>query len=76
MSNQEPHPLRMSAENATRRQARLDTMPLNIFEQLTKLRPFVEVGCDVMVVNNKITKSNYFNILCKYIFLFPTSHTF
>lgn len=55
----------MSAENATRRQARLDSVPLNIFEQLTKLRPFVEVGCDVVVVNNKITKSNYFNILCK-----------
>lgn len=43
-SLQEPHPPRMSAENATRRQARLDTVPLNIFEQLQKLRPFVEVG--------------------------------
>ncbi|XP_063735209.1 neurobeachin-like protein 2 isoform X1 [Eleginops maclovinus] len=42
----EPHPPRMSAENATRRQARLDTMPLSIFEQLDKLRPFVEVVSD------------------------------
>ncbi|KAM9352743.1 neurobeachin-like protein 2 [Symphorus nematophorus] len=42
----EPHPPRMSAENAVRRQARLDTLPLNIFEQLSKLRPFVEVVSD------------------------------
>ncbi|XP_034730693.1 neurobeachin-like protein 2 isoform X1 [Etheostoma cragini] len=42
----EPHPPRMSAENAVRRQARLDTLPLNIFEQLDKLRPFVEVVSD------------------------------
>nr|XP_020468355.1 neurobeachin-like protein 2 [Monopterus albus] len=42
----EPHPPRMSAENAARRQARIDTVPLNIFEQLTKLRPFVEVVSD------------------------------
>ncbi|KAJ0000349.1 hypothetical protein NQD34_012191 [Periophthalmus magnuspinnatus] len=39
----EPHPPRMSAENAARRQVRLDTLPPNIFEQLDKLRPFVEV---------------------------------
>ncbi|XP_031708990.1 neurobeachin-like protein 2 isoform X2 [Anarrhichthys ocellatus] len=39
----EPHPPRMSAQNASRRLARLDTMPPNIFEQLDKLRPFVEV---------------------------------
>ena len=44
ISPQEPHPPRMSAENATRRQVRLDTIPLNIFEQLNKLRPFVEVS--------------------------------
>ena len=43
-SIQEPHPLRMTAENAARRQARLDTLPPNIFENLNKLRPFVEVG--------------------------------
>lgn len=42
---QEPHPPRMMAENAVRRQARLDTVPLNIFEHLTKLQPFLEVGC-------------------------------
>lgn len=58
ISNQEPHPPRMSAENAVRRQARLDTMPPNIFEQLSKLRPFVEVGfkkpcCDLIIPLNK-----------------------
>ncbi|XP_037640849.1 neurobeachin-like protein 2 isoform X2 [Sebastes umbrosus] len=42
----EPHPPRMSSENAARRQARLDTLPPNIFEQLDKLRPFVEVVSD------------------------------
>lgn len=47
----------MSAENAVRRQARLDTVPLNIFDHLTKLRPFVEVGiktsfCDLIIVLN------------------------
>uniref|UniRef100_A0A3B4ADB3 Neurobeachin-like protein 2 n=1 Tax=Periophthalmus magnuspinnatus TaxID=409849 RepID=A0A3B4ADB3_9GOBI len=42
----EPHPPRMSAENAARRQVRLDTLPPNIFEQLDKLRPFVEVVSD------------------------------
>ncbi|XP_030605793.1 neurobeachin-like protein 2 isoform X4 [Archocentrus centrarchus] len=42
----EPHPPRMSAENASRRQARLDTLPLNIFEHLQKLRPFKEVVSD------------------------------
>ncbi|XP_040021146.2 neurobeachin-like protein 2 isoform X1 [Gasterosteus aculeatus] len=42
----EPHPPRMSAQNASRRLARLDTVPPNIFEQLDKLRPFVEVVSD------------------------------
>uniref|UniRef100_A0AAX7TS96 Neurobeachin-like protein 2 n=1 Tax=Astatotilapia calliptera TaxID=8154 RepID=A0AAX7TS96_ASTCA len=42
----EPHPPRMSAENASRRQARLDTLPLNIFEHIQKLRPFKEVVSD------------------------------
>lgn len=37
-----------------RRQARLDTMPLNIFEQLTKLRPFVEVGSKSPVVMSSL----------------------
>lgn len=40
---QEPHPPRMSAQTASRRQARIDTLPPNLFEQLDKLRPFVEV---------------------------------
>uniref|UniRef100_A0AAY4CST8 Neurobeachin-like protein 2 n=1 Tax=Denticeps clupeoides TaxID=299321 RepID=A0AAY4CST8_9TELE len=42
----EPHPPRMSAENASRRQARMDTLPPNLFDQLDKLRPFVEVVSD------------------------------
>ncbi|XP_058503253.1 neurobeachin-like protein 2 isoform X2 [Solea solea] len=42
----EPHPPRMSAENAARRQVRLDTVPQNIFEEIQKLRPFVEVVSD------------------------------
>ncbi|XP_076826894.1 neurobeachin-like protein 2 isoform X2 [Brachyhypopomus gauderio] len=42
----EPHPPRMSAETASRRQARIDTLPPNLFEQLDKLRPFVEVVSD------------------------------
>ncbi|KAM9488840.1 neurobeachin-like protein 2 isoform 2-T2 [Clarias gariepinus] len=42
----EPHPPRMSAENTSRRQARFDTLPLNIFEHLDKLRPFVEAVHD------------------------------
>uniref|UniRef100_A0A8B9KL55 Neurobeachin-like protein 2 n=1 Tax=Astyanax mexicanus TaxID=7994 RepID=A0A8B9KL55_ASTMX len=42
----EAHPPRMSAENASRRQSRIDTLPPNLFEQLDKLRPFVEVVSD------------------------------
>ncbi|XP_038567538.1 neurobeachin-like protein 2 isoform X2 [Micropterus salmoides] len=42
----EPHPPRMSAENASRRLSRVDTVPANIFEHLKKLRPFVEVVSD------------------------------
>uniref|UniRef100_A0A4W5RKL2 Neurobeachin-like protein 2 n=2 Tax=Hucho hucho TaxID=62062 RepID=A0A4W5RKL2_9TELE len=42
----EPHPPRMSSENASRRQARMDTLPPNLFEQLDKLRPFKEVVYD------------------------------
>ncbi|XP_056141782.1 neurobeachin-like protein 2 isoform X2 [Lampris incognitus] len=42
----EPHPSRMSAENTARRLARLDILPPNLFEQLDKLRPFVEVVSD------------------------------
>ncbi|XP_036393977.1 neurobeachin-like protein 2 isoform X2 [Megalops cyprinoides] len=42
----EPHPPRMSAESASRRQARMDTLPPNLFEQLNKLKAFVEVVSD------------------------------
>ncbi|XP_039530585.1 neurobeachin-like protein 2 isoform X1 [Pimephales promelas] len=42
----EPHPPRLSAENAFRRQARLDLLPPNLFDQLSKLRSFKEVVSD------------------------------
>ncbi|XP_069552207.1 neurobeachin-like protein 2 isoform X1 [Brachyistius frenatus] len=54
----EPHPPRMSAENATRRQARLDTTPPNIFEQLNKLRPFVEVVSDGVPLVQAVVPKN------------------
>lgn len=56
--HQEPHPARMSANNAVRRQARLDTVPLNIFEQLTKLRPFVEVVSDGLPLIQAVVPKN------------------
>ncbi|KAG9337759.1 hypothetical protein JZ751_028257 [Albula glossodonta] len=36
----------MSSESASRRQARIDTLPPNLFEQLNKLKAFVEVVTD------------------------------
>ncbi|KAJ3598621.1 hypothetical protein NHX12_002126 [Muraenolepis orangiensis] len=39
----EPHPSRMTEESASRRQARMDPSPPNLFHQLDKLRPFMEV---------------------------------
>ncbi|XP_035269360.1 neurobeachin-like protein 2 isoform X1 [Anguilla anguilla] len=42
----EPHPPRMSAESAARRLARMDTLPPNLFEQLGKLKAFMEVVSD------------------------------
>ncbi|KAF3691862.1 Neurobeachin-like protein 2 [Channa argus] len=54
----EPHPPRMSAENAARRQARLDTVPPNIFEQLQKLRPFVEVVSDGLPLVQAVVPKN------------------
>ncbi|KAM3872786.1 LOW QUALITY PROTEIN: neurobeachin-like protein 2 [Diretmus argenteus] len=54
----EPHPTRMSAEIATRRQARLDTLPPNIFEQLEKLRPFVEVVSDSIPLVQAVVPKN------------------
>ncbi|KAM4601359.1 neurobeachin-like protein 2 isoform 2-T2 [Polymixia lowei] len=54
----EAHPPRMSAENAARRQARLDTLPLNLFEQLDKLRPFVEVVSDGLPVVQALVPKN------------------
>ncbi|KAJ8290724.1 hypothetical protein GJAV_G00016740 [Gymnothorax javanicus] len=42
----EPHPPRMTAQNAARRLARMDTQPPNLFEHLSKLKAFVEVVSD------------------------------
>ncbi|XP_070767640.1 neurobeachin-like protein 2 [Enoplosus armatus] len=54
----EPHPPRMTAENAARRLVRLDTMPPNIFEQLKKLRPFVEVVSDGLPLVQAVVPKN------------------
>ncbi|XP_062254882.1 neurobeachin-like protein 2 isoform X1 [Platichthys flesus] len=54
----EPHPTRMSAENAARRLSRLDTVPPNIFEELKKLRPFVEVVCDGLPLVQAVVPKN------------------
>ncbi|KAF7669441.1 hypothetical protein LDENG_00186230 [Lucifuga dentata] len=54
----EPHPPRMSAENAARRQARLDTVPPNIFEQINKLRPFMEVVSDGLSLVQAVVPKN------------------
>uniref|UniRef100_A0A8D3CGL3 Neurobeachin-like protein 2 n=1 Tax=Scophthalmus maximus TaxID=52904 RepID=A0A8D3CGL3_SCOMX len=54
----EPHPRRISAENATRRQARLDTLPPNIFEELQKLRPFLEVVSDSLPLVQAVVPKN------------------
>uniref|UniRef100_A0A672Z3R7 Neurobeachin-like protein 2 n=1 Tax=Sphaeramia orbicularis TaxID=375764 RepID=A0A672Z3R7_9TELE len=54
----EPHPPRMSAENAARRQSRLDTVPPNIFEQLSKLRSFVEVVSDGLPLVQAVVPKN------------------
>lgn len=54
----EPHPPRMTAQNASRRQARLDTLPPNIFEHLGKLRPFVEVVSDGLPLVQAVVPKN------------------
>ncbi|KAL0985478.1 hypothetical protein UPYG_G00157390 [Umbra pygmaea] len=54
----EPHPPRMSAESASRRQARIDTLPPNIFEQLDKLRSFVELVCDGLPLVQAVVPRN------------------
>ncbi|XP_034144562.1 neurobeachin-like protein 2 isoform X2 [Esox lucius] len=54
----EPHPPRMSAESASRRQARMDTLPPNLFEQLDKLRSFVEVVCDGLPLVQAVVPRN------------------
>uniref|UniRef100_A0A4W4FS75 Neurobeachin-like protein 2 n=1 Tax=Electrophorus electricus TaxID=8005 RepID=A0A4W4FS75_ELEEL len=54
----EPHPPRMTAETASRRQARIDTLPPNLFEQLDKLRPFVEVVSDKVPLVQAVVPRN------------------
>ncbi|CAL9705848.1 unnamed protein product [Knipowitschia caucasica] len=54
----EPHPPRISAENAARRQARLETLPLNIFDHLDKLRPFKEVVSDGHALVHAVVPKN------------------
>uniref|UniRef100_A0A8C1RXY8 Neurobeachin-like protein 2 n=1 Tax=Cyprinus carpio TaxID=7962 RepID=A0A8C1RXY8_CYPCA len=54
----EPHPPRMSAENAFRRQARLDILPPNLFDQLTKLRSFKEVVNDGLPLVQAVVPRN------------------
>ncbi|XP_052000288.1 neurobeachin-like protein 2 [Xyrauchen texanus] len=54
----EPHPSRMSAENAFRRQARLDILPPNLFDQLSKLRSFMEVVCDGLPLVQAVVPRN------------------
>ncbi|XP_057195455.1 neurobeachin-like protein 2 isoform X2 [Triplophysa rosa] len=54
----EPHPTRMSAENAFRRQARLDVLPPNLFDQLNKLRSFKEVVSDGLPLVQAVVPRN------------------
>ncbi|XP_061144614.1 neurobeachin-like protein 2 isoform X1 [Syngnathus typhle] len=54
----EPHPPRMSAANVSRRQSRLDTLPVNIFDHLNKLRSFVEVVSDGIPLVQAVVPKN------------------
>ncbi|XP_051922012.1 neurobeachin-like protein 2 isoform X1 [Hippocampus zosterae] len=54
----EPHPPRMSTANASRRQSRMDTLPVNIFDHLDKLRPFVEVVSDGIPLVQAVVPKN------------------
>ncbi|XP_069051092.1 neurobeachin-like protein 2 [Lepisosteus oculatus] len=55
----EPHPPRMSAQSASRRQARLDTLPPNLFEHLGKLKAFVEVVSDGVPLVQAVVPRNH-----------------
>ncbi|XP_058230531.1 neurobeachin-like protein 2 isoform X2 [Hemibagrus wyckioides] len=54
----EPHPPRMLAQSASRRQARINTLPPNLFEHLDKLRPFLEVVNDGVPLVQAIVPRN------------------
>ncbi|XP_061771757.1 neurobeachin-like protein 2 isoform X2 [Nerophis ophidion] len=54
----EPHPPRMSAANASRRQSRLENLPVNIFEHLDDLRPFLEVVSDDVPLVQAVVPKN------------------
>eukprot|EP00061_Rhincodon_typus_P016025 g44018.t1 len=45
----EPHPCRLSADEALKRQAKMDNCPLNIFQHLTELKSFFVEGISDMV---------------------------
>uniref|UniRef100_A0A8D0HAD2 Neurobeachin like 2 n=1 Tax=Sphenodon punctatus TaxID=8508 RepID=A0A8D0HAD2_SPHPU len=54
----EPHPARLSTENATRRLARLDTYSPNVFENLSQLKSFfVEVSDGIPLVQAVVPKN-------------------
>ncbi|XP_018427338.1 PREDICTED: LOW QUALITY PROTEIN: neurobeachin-like protein 2 [Nanorana parkeri] len=54
----EPHPARMTAENAARRLSRLDTFSPNLFERLSELKTFfVEVRTEVPLVLTVVPKN-------------------
>ncbi|XP_018596219.2 neurobeachin-like protein 2 isoform X1 [Scleropages formosus] len=54
----EPHPPRMSAQSASRRQSRIDTLPPNLFEKLTKLKAFMEVVSDGVALVQAVVPRN------------------
>ncbi|XP_060726425.1 neurobeachin-like protein 2 isoform X5 [Tachysurus vachellii] len=54
----EPHPPRMLAQSASRRQARINSLPPNLFEHLDKLRPFLEVVNDGVPLVQAIVPRN------------------
>uniref|UniRef100_A0A8C4XCF7 Neurobeachin-like protein 2 n=1 Tax=Erpetoichthys calabaricus TaxID=27687 RepID=A0A8C4XCF7_ERPCA len=54
----EPHPKRLTAENAARRQARHDTIPPNLFDNLSQLKAFVECIVDGVPLVQAVVPKN------------------
>ena len=61
-SLQEPHPPRMSAESAARRQARVDTLPPNLFEHFSKHKAFMEVGYQLTPATESRSRYDYSSV--------------